>query len=98
MNISIRGSKRNEYHTVNLNGDVMTGDTFPVKGFIKDQLRGKWNGERKAWIVNTDEVKYWLGKGAISEVEISETTNNTRAYNGLCPHCHTYCYGDCQSH
>lgn len=20
------------------------------------------------------------------------------AYNGLCPRCHTYCYGDCMSH
>jgi hypothetical protein len=49
--------KCNGWHKVNLNGDILTGDTFKVKEFIKRYLGGKWDAESKGWRVDLDAVK-----------------------------------------
>lgn len=91
----LRINKQNLY----LSGNEITGDTFKMKDFIKGKLQGKWNADRKSWIVNLDEVKYWIEKGALTvhgEQEAAPATSKTN--NGLCPRCGTYCYGDCTAH
>lgn len=43
-----------------LNGEYLTGDTYPIKDYIKSNLAGKWDAGRKAWKVDTEMVeKYW---------------------------------------
>ena len=39
-----------------LNGNVLSGDTFGVKDHIKANWDGKWDAYRKVWIVNPDKV------------------------------------------
>ncbi len=39
-----------------LNGDLLTGDTFSMKDYIKTYMDGKWVAEMKAWRVNVAKV------------------------------------------
>lgn len=48
-------------HKVQLNGCLITGDTYPVKSWIKEYLCGKWDAERKGWIVDLKQVETWTG-------------------------------------
>ena len=48
-----------------INGNVLTGNTFPIKEFIKRKLDGKWDSERKVWIVNEAIVAKYLDLGVI---------------------------------
>ena len=51
--------KSHGWHNVTLTGDLLTGDTFSIKDFIKKYLNGKWNGERKGWIVDLTKVAHY---------------------------------------
>lgn len=52
------------WHKVTLTGDLLTGDTFAVKDWIKKYLNGKWDGQRKGWVVDLNQVaKYTTGGG-----------------------------------
>jgi hypothetical protein len=52
------------WHKVTLTGDLLTGDTFKVKDFIKKYLDGKWDSDRRGWVVNLEKVaKYTSGSG-----------------------------------
>lgn len=55
--------KSNGWHNVTLNGNILTGDTFKARDFIKNNLRGKWDGTRKGWIVDLDAVKKYTVEG-----------------------------------
>jgi hypothetical protein len=48
--------KHKGWHEVTLTGDLMTGDTFKIKDWIKQYLNGKWDSNRKGWIVDLDKV------------------------------------------
>lgn len=88
-------------HKVQINNNLMTGDTYAIKDWIKSYLCGKWDGEHKGWIVDLGQVNVWMtGKYPIIKIDetVSEVHNETKINNGLCPHCHTYCYGDCTAH
>lgn len=50
---------RNE-NKMQLNGDILTGDTYPIKDFIKTKLGGKWIADQKAWRVDVALVNKWL--------------------------------------
>lgn len=59
MQIKFRG-----WHKVELVGNLLTGDTFPAKDFIKKYLGGRWDAQRKGWIVDLEQVaKYTTGGG-----------------------------------
>lgn len=59
-------------HAVQLNGNLLTGDTYPVKQWIKEYLCGKWDAERKGWIVDPKQVETWTG--TCIQVATSEQT------------------------
>lgn len=48
--------KSHGWHTVTLTGNIMTGDTFACKEFIKKYLNGKWYAPRSGWIVDLNAV------------------------------------------
>jgi len=60
MTIHIRTRKEQK---MQLNGNLLTGDTFPVKHYIASKLNGQWDKERKGWLVDTTLVEKWLDKG-----------------------------------
>jgi len=48
-------------HKTQLNGTLLTGDTYPIKSWIKTYLCGKWDAERSGWIVDLGQVKTFTG-------------------------------------
>lgn len=40
------------WHDVEINDNLITGDTFKVKDFIKRYLGGKWDSNAKGWRVD----------------------------------------------
>lgn len=58
--------KSNGWHKVTLTGNLLTGDTFKCRDFVKKYLGGKWDGQRKGWIVDLAQVaKYTTEAGTI---------------------------------
>jgi hypothetical protein len=55
-----------------IEGNVLTGNTFPIKEFIKRKLDGKWDTERKVWIVNEETVQKYLDLGVIKRRMVEE--------------------------
>lgn len=56
--------KHQGWHTVTLAGNLMTGDTYSVRDWIRKYLGGKWDGQNKGWVVDLDLVaKYTTGGG-----------------------------------
>ena len=51
---------------VTLTGNVLTGNTFAVKEYIKSYLGGKWDSNAKAWIVDVEKVNDLIEKKAIA--------------------------------
>ncbi len=51
--INITNRKGNK---LQLNGDLLTGDTFSMKDYIKSYMDGKWVADQKAWRVNVAKV------------------------------------------
>ncbi len=49
-----------------LNGNVLSGDTFEVRDYIKKYCGGKWDKDNKVWIVDVNLVNKLLNTaGAI---------------------------------
>ena len=42
------------WHEVEIDGNLITGDTHPCKDLIRKYLSGRWDGERKGWVVDPD--------------------------------------------
>lgn len=82
-----------------LNGNEISGNTYPVKDWIKAYLGGKWNSERKVWIVDTEKVESLLARGANIYVDSTPApvTKKSASHSGWCNKCHSYCYGDCEA-
>lgn len=57
-----------------INGNVLTGNTFPIKEFIKRKLDGKWDATQKAWIVNEAIVAKYLDLGVIKRRVVEEVS------------------------
>ena len=86
---------------------TITGDTYKMKDVIKEEFQeAKWDKEAKAWVVSNmeeriEEIRSYLTSCyRLSEVKDTESYVTPRdvfinRINGLCPRCHTYCYGDC---
>lgn len=53
--LTVKGRK------VELNGNEMSGDTYAIKEWIKKYLNGKWNADKKCWIVDLGQVETWTG-------------------------------------
>lgn len=45
-----------------LTGDILSGDTFAIKSFVKDYLDGKWVADQKAWRINTGKMESILSR------------------------------------
>ena len=68
-----------------INGNVLTGNTFPIKEFIKRKLDGKWDATQKAWIVNEQTVQKYLDLGVIKRrvvEEVSLSSSKVAAQSG----------------
>lgn len=86
-----------------LNGNKLSGNTYPVKDWIKAYIGGKWNGDEKVWVVDVEKVTNLLARGANIYVDDnpapikSSSANGSARWNGWCNKCHSYCWGDCEA-
>ena len=91
MELKVKG------HKVNLDGNKMSGDTYPVKSFIKSYLRGTWDANSKSWMVDLGQVSMWTGTCiqtvTATQAVVAQKTNNKG--DGWCDKCQSWCYGDC---
>ena len=53
---------------------VLASDHSKTKEFIKRKLDGKWDSERKVWIVNEEIVAKYLDLGVIRRRVVEEVT------------------------
>ena len=92
-NLTIKG------HKVQLNNNVLTGDTYPIKLFVKEYLNGKWDAANKAWIVDLGQVEKFMGVqiNADAAPAAQATSKRTTSNNGWCNKCQSWCYGDCDA-
>lgn len=57
--------KHHGWHEITQTGDLLTGNTYPVKDWIKKYLDGKWDANRKGWTVDLAKVaKYSSADGS----------------------------------
>ena len=98
MNANLTTRKNNQ---MTINGNVITGDTYPVKDYIKAYLGGKWNAELKGWAVDLTKLTAALSKGNSIGLSIDTTapaaSEEPTGVSGWCNKCHSYCYGDCKA-
>ncbi len=80
-----------------LNENYLSGETYPLKEYIKNYLGGKWNSDKKAWAVNVEKVNDLIDRGEIylddspapaAKIKIAKN-------DGWCNRCQSWCYGDC---
>jgi hypothetical protein len=93
-NLKIKG------HKVTLSGNEISGDTYPVKNFIKEYLNGKWNADHKSWIIDLGQVETWTGTCIQPDDDptpVKVSANGSAKWNGWCNKCHSYCWGDCDA-
>ena len=60
---------------VTLDGDVLTGKTYPIKEYIKAYLGGKWTGG--AWKVDVSKVQSLIDRKAIVIDDTPDTAKST---------------------
>ena len=94
MNIKIKQTTG-----LTLSGDKLSGNTYPVKEYIKAYLGGKWDGNSKCWIVDIEKVNKLLASGGYLSVDDSPAPAPKKPtyVSGWCNKCHSYCYGDCEA-
>jgi hypothetical protein len=83
---------------------ILTGDTYQYRDIIKAYWGGEWDAAGKFWrvdaaaVISTINAKK-IGKLAVLHIEAQpESRSHSHGDNKPCPHCGTYCYGDCRSH
>lgn len=67
-----------------LNGDILTGDTFSMKDYIKSYMDGKWVADQKAWKVNVDKVNKLIAQSVL-RIDDSVDTQITERFDAIAP-------------
>lgn len=84
-----------------LDGNKLSGNTYPVKDYIKAYLGGEWDKNSKSWLIDVEKINALIAKSCIIVVDNSAPTakkqNGSAATNGWCNKCHSYCWGDCDA-
>lgn len=83
-----------------LNGNLITGDTFPVRDYLKQYCDAKWDAANKGWRVNVEKLNGLLGIANSIGLRIANApeAKKVTGSNGWCDKCKSWCYGDCQAH
>lgn len=50
-------TNRTDAWVIAINGNIVTGETFKAKDTIKNSLGGRWDADRKVWIVDLAKVE-----------------------------------------
>lgn len=96
MTINITTRKGNKMQLIN--GNVLSGNTYPIKDYLRKYCGGRWDGANRVWIVDADTFNHLLyhSNSIGLRIDNNGTTTGANGANGLCAKCHSYCYGDCE--
>lgn len=72
-----------------LNGDLLTGDTYAMKDFIKTKLDGKWIADQKAWQVNVAKVN-WMIENYVLVIDDNPAPVKSNLSDAIIPQNMTY--------
>lgn len=81
MTINITNRKGNK---LQLNGNILTGDTFSMKDYIKSYMDGKWVADKKAWQVNVDKVNRLI-ESSVLRIDDSPVAQSSGASDAIVP-------------
>lgn len=89
---------RRDSWVIALDGNVVTGETYKAKEYIKSGLGGRWDADRKVWIVDLSKVeaatKSSTGLYDASKEQIAKLTSNTVATHHTTAKAGTYIAAD----
>jgi hypothetical protein len=75
-------TNRTDSWVIAINGNIVTGETYAAKETIKKQLGGRWDAERKVWIINPAKleaaIKSAMGLYDASEEQIASLKANSK--------------------
>lgn len=49
-------TNRTDSWVIAINNNIVTGETYKAKDYIKSGLGGRWDADRKVWIINPDKL------------------------------------------
>lgn len=71
-------TNRTDSWVIAINNNVVSGETYKAKDFIKSVLGGRWDADRKVWIINPVKlaaaIKSTTGLYDASEEQIASLT------------------------
>ena len=71
-------TNRTDSWVIAIDGNEVSGETFKAKAYIKDGLGGRWDADRKVWIINPVKlaaaIKSTTGLYDASEEQIASLT------------------------
>lgn len=82
MIINITNRKGNK---LQLTGDLLTGDTYPMRDYIKSYMDGKWVADQKAWRVNIEKINNLIAQSVlrIDDMVLGAETVSPKAHKGM---------------
>jgi primase-polymerase (primpol)-like protein len=54
-----------------LNGNTLSGNTYPIKDYIKSYLGGKWDKENGCWIIDVEKLNNIMARGGYIHIDTS---------------------------
>lgn len=84
-----------------LNGNLVTGDTYPVKDFLKQYCGGKWDKASKGWTVDLEKFNDVISRSnhiglMVDDQPVAAKSTGTASSSGWCNRCKDWCWGDCE--
>lgn len=71
-------TNRTDSWVIAINNNIVTGETYKAKEYIKAGLGGRWDAERKVWVINPVKlaaaIKSTTGLYDASEAQIATLT------------------------
>lgn len=84
-----------------LTGNLVTGDTYPVKDFLKTYAAAKWDKENNGWRVDTVKLNEIISRSNHIGLRVDDSAPaaapKSTGSTGWCNKCQDWCYGDCQA-
>jgi hypothetical protein len=84
---------------LNINTGLVTGKgTYECKDVLKSKWKATYDPKSKGWILKKEDISMFIeqheDKNAPAQ-EVKKVEKTSTYWDGLCPKCHSYCYGDC---
>ena len=63
-----------------LTNNLLTGDTFPIKSYIKNYLGGRWDKKNKGWVIDLGKLEKSLATSNSIGLKVDNSTQASSDY------------------